>query len=253
MSSPVSEIAVLQRPNAPDLVYQRDLGVAPYLVFLPGFNSNMFGRKAEFLRAFAATRGLGFVRFDYRGHGDSSGRLADGNIERWYEDALAVIDACTDTALILVGASMGTWISLLIARANPARVHSVVGLGGAPDSTSLLFESLDAEARAALRRDGIAYRSSRYGDGPYPVTPAMVEAGERSAVLSGGWALDCPLRLLHGMNDPDVPWEHAIRTAESIEGDDMQVILLKHGDHRLSDPPHLRALGSCLTELLADT
>ena len=212
----------------------------------------MFGRKAEYLAQFGAERGLGFVRFDYRGHGDSTGRLEDGSIEQWLADAEAVIELAAAPSYIAIGASMGAWIALLLARRRRAHLAGIVGVGAAPDGLCRLAANLSAEQRAALAADGVFYRPSRYGDGPYPITSRMLEAAASHQVLAGDWRLCCPLILLHGVDDPDVPWEHAAEALQRLDCEKAELRLRKGGDHRLSDPADLLAIGRCVDELLED-
>ncbi|MCH9671519.1 MAG: alpha/beta hydrolase [Gammaproteobacteria bacterium] len=233
------------------IAYQCAHGAGPYVMFLPGFNSHMFGAKAEYLRQLCASSGNGYVRLDYRGHGLSSGRLEDGTISQWLADARAVIAACGVERVVAVGASMGAWIALLLAKRQVVHIDGVIGVGGAPDATVRLVESLDDAGRVALARDGIAYRPSRYGDGPYPVTAAMVDDGRAHGVLSADWTLSCPLRLLHGLEDPDVDWQVAVQAVQALDCHNAQVQLLKGGDHRLSKPEELAAMGRAVEEVLA--
>ena len=219
-------------------------------MFLPGFRSDMTGDKATALAAFCAERGQAMLRFDYSGHGASGGRFEDGTIGRWTDDALAVIDRLTEGPLILVGSSMGGWIALLAALARPDRVAALIGIAAAPDFTeALMWQAMTVEQRATLMRDGVMHRPSQYGE-PYPITRALIEDGRTQLLLNAPIALDCPVRLLHGQDDPDVPWELALRIAERVTGPDVQVILVKDGDHRLSRPQDLALLRRTLAPLL---
>lgn len=233
------------------LAWARIAGTSPGVVFLPGYRSDMQGSKAVFLRDHCAARGIGFLRLDYSGHGGSAGRFEDGTIGQWAADALAVFDALTDGPQILVGSSMGGWIALLIARQRAARLAGLIGIAPAPDFPQLLlWPALLPEQRMALQRDGIIHLPSQYGE-PTPVTLALIEDGRRQSVLGAPLDLPCPVRILQGMADPDVPWRHAIRIMETLAAGDARLILVKDGDHRLSRPEDLRLLAETLEALRA--
>jgi pimeloyl-ACP methyl ester carboxylesterase len=240
----------LDRGDGVELAWARQDGKSPTVVFLTGFHSDMTGEKATALAAFCAECGQAMLRFDYSGHGTSGGRFEDGTISRWTDDALAMIDRQTDGPLILVGSSMGGWIALLAALGRPDRVAALVGIAAAPDFTeALMWPAMTLEQRATLERDGVVHRPSQYGD-PTPITRALIEDGRARLVLTGRIQLDCPVRLLHGQNDPDVPWRMALRIAERVSSNDVQVILVKDGDHRLSRPQDLSLLCRTLAALL---
>ena len=240
----------LDRGNGTELAWARLDGHGPALVFLPGFRGDMTGDKATALAAFCADRGQAMLRFDYSGHGASSGDFLDGNIGGWAADALAAIDALTTGKLILVGSSMGGWIALLTALARPERIAALVGIAAAPDFTQrLLWDGMAPPERAALERDGVLYVPSRYGD-PTPITCALIEDGANHLVLTGPMPIHCPVRLLHGQADPDVPWDLALHIARQIETPDARVILIKDGDHRLSRPADLALLRQTVAGLL---
>jgi len=240
----------LDRGNAIQLAWIRIEGRGPTVVFLPGFRSDMTGDKATALAALCEARGHAMLRFDYSGHGASDGDFLDGTIGAWAEDALAAIDALTDGPLILVGSSMGGWIGLLTALARPERVAAFVGIAGAPDFTQrLMWDSMTPAEQATLKRDGVLHVPSQYGE-PTPITMQLIEDGARHRVLTGRIALHCPVRLLHGQNDPDVPWQLALTIAEQAESQDVRVILVKDGDHRLSRPRDLDLLCATVGELL---
>ena len=225
-------------------------GRAPTVVFLPGFRSDMGGDKASHLARFCAARGQALLRLDYSGHGASGGRFEDGTITRWTDDALAVIDRLAAGPLILVGSSMGGWIALLVARARPDRVAALVGLAAAPDFTErLMWDAMAPPERARLLAEGVLHAPSRYGP-PTPITRALIADGRRHLLLDAPIPLACPVRLLHGQRDPDVPWETSLRLAERITGNDVRVTLVKDGDHRLSRAADLALLDAVLAPLL---
>lgn len=226
-------------------------GRGPTIVFLPGFKSDMAGSKATHLRDWAATQGRAMLRLDYAGHGASGGAFEDGTIGSWTEDASAVISARTQGPVLLVGSSMGGWIALLLARAIPDRIAALVGIAAAPDFTeTLLWNGLNAAERATLLADGYIERPSIYGENPYRFTRALIEDGRHHRLLDGPIPLTCPVRLLQGQRDDDVPWPTALRIAEQLAGDDVEITLVKDGDHRLSRPQDLALLTRTVAALL---
>jgi pimeloyl-ACP methyl ester carboxylesterase len=233
-----------------ELAYEAVPGRGPGVIFLPGFKSDMTGTKAVALRDWCVKRGQAFTRFDYSGHGRSSGKFEDGTIGRWAADAVAILDGVTTGPQILVGSSMGGWMALLAAKARPERVAALVGIAAAPDFTEdLMWATYPEEARKALRRDGIYYEPSQYGE-PYAITMRLIEEGRDHLVLRSPLPLPFPVRLIQGMQDPDVPWRTALRLAEHIDGDDVEVTLVKGGDHRLSEPVDIARLEAVLEGLV---
>lgn len=240
----------LQRDDGVELAWALQPGRDPTIVFLPGFASDMRGEKATDLVRHAAAIGQAMLRFDYSGHGASGGRMAEGTIGGWTRDALLVIDRLARGKLLLVGSSMGGWIALLAALARREQVAGVIGIAAAPDFTeALMWEAMTFEERATLMSDGVLMVPSRYG-APYPVTRALIEDGREHLLLGGPIGLDCPVRLLQGQQDPDVPWEMALRIAERLTGNDVRITLVKDGDHRLSRPHDLALLRRTLDGLL---
>ena len=240
----------LNRGDGTHLAWIRALGRGPTVVFLPGYRSDMAGEKATTLAAFCATRGQAMLRFDYSGHGASDGAFEDGTIGIWAADALKVIDTETDGPLVLVGSSMGAWIALLTARARAKRVVGLVGIAAAPDFTEeLMWAAMAPPEQATLLRDGVLRVPSQYGE-PYAITRALIEDGRRHLLLGGPIEIPCPIRLLHGQRDPDVPWETALRITERVTSEDVRVTLVKDGDHRLSRPQDLTLLCETLGALL---
>jgi pimeloyl-ACP methyl ester carboxylesterase len=240
----------LDRANGTSLAWIRLDGRGPTIVFLPGFRSDMTGDKATAMAAFCAQRGLRMLRFDYSGHGASSGDFVEGTIGAWVADALAAIDALTSGPLVLVGSSMGGWIALLAAMSRPERMAALVGVAAAPDFTQrLMWDSMMPAQRATLERDGVLYVPSQYGE-PTPITLKLIQDGVEHLVLTAPISIRCPVRLLHGQADPDVPWELALRIAEQAETPDVRVILVKDGDHRLSRPSDLDLLRQTVATLV---
>jgi pimeloyl-ACP methyl ester carboxylesterase len=246
----IEESGRLVRADGVELAWKRLSGRGPTIVFLPGFRSDMEGAKALYLADFAAARGQALLRLDYSGHGASGGRFEEGTIGRWTADALEMIDGLTEGPLLLVGSSMGGWIGLNLALARPERVAAYIGIAAAPDFTeTLIWEPMPPPARAALMEQGVIHTPSEYGE-PLPITRALIEDGRRHLRLGGPIPLRCPVRLLQGQRDPDVPWRTALTLAERIESADVQVILIKDGDHRLSRDSDLALLEDVVLRLL---
>jgi pimeloyl-ACP methyl ester carboxylesterase len=242
MSGSAEESGRLPRADGVELAWKRLPGRGPVIVFLPGFRSDMEGAKALHLARRAAERGQAMLRLDYSGHGASGGRFEDGTIGLWTEDALAVIDGLTEGPLLLVGSSMGGWIGLNLALARPDRMAGYIGIAAAPDFTeTLIWDTMPSPARQALMEKGVIHAPSDYGE-PLPITRALIEDGRRHLRLGAAIPLRCPARLLQGQRDPDVPWRTALTLAERLASEDVQVILIKDGDHRLSRASDLAIL-----------
>ena len=240
----------LNRPDGATVAFHSTVGRSPGVVFLGGFRSDMTGTKANALEAACKDAGRAFTRFDYFGHGASSGTFTDGTIGRWREDAVGVLDELTEGPQVLVGSSMGGWIMLLAALARPGRVHALVGIAAAPDFTEdLMWEKFDAPVKAALQDDGIYYEPSEYDDEPYSITMRLIEEGRGHLLLGAPIPLRCPVRLLHGLDDADVPWEHSLRLARALESPDVSVTLVKSGDHRPSEPRDIARLIATVEEV----
>ena len=242
---------MLTRADGATVAYRRRGGRTPGVVFLGGFMSDMTGTKAEALDRFCAARSQAYLRFDYFGHGASSGAFKDATVGRWEADALAVLDELTEGPQVLVGSSLGGWIMLLAARARPERVRALVGIAAAPDATEdLMWAELGSEQRETLLRDGFLRLPSQYGTEGYLYTRTLIEEGRRHLVMRAPIPLSCPVRLLHGMRDPDVPWRTSLALAEKLESRDVAVTLVKDGDHRLSTEENLALLAQTLEPLL---
>lgn len=241
--------ALNQKDRSP-LACRISPGAAPAVLFLPGFRSDMGGAKAVHLDRHCRHRGQAFARFDYRGHGASPGRIEDGCLGDWCEDAVAMIDRLGPAPVVLVGSSMGAWIMLLAALERPARVAGLVGVAAAPDFTEdLIRPSLDAGQQERLARGEVVHQPSAYGD-PTPITRRLLADGAERLVLRAPLAVRCPVHLLHGQADPDVPWPTSLRLAAVLESPRVTVELVKDGDHRLSRPEDLRRLAAALDRVL---
>lgn len=246
------DTGTLDRGDGVGLAWARQAGRSPTVVFLPGYRSDMQGAKALETEAFCKATGWACLRLDYSGHGASGGAFTDGTIGIWTADALAVVDRLTEGPLVLVGSSMGGWIALLVALARPDRVAGMIGIAAAPDFTEdLMWQAMLPAERARLEADGVLHVPSDYGEN-LPITRALIEDGRTRLLLRAPIPLHCPVRLLQGQRDPDVPWETALRLATRLEATDVRVTLIKDGDHRLSRPQDLALLRGALTELLGE-
>jgi pimeloyl-ACP methyl ester carboxylesterase len=223
----------------------------PGVMFLGGFMSDMTGTKATHLEAHCLRQGVAYTRFDYSGHGQSSGKFADGTIGQWADNAVAVLDEITTGPQILVGSSMGGWIMLLAALARKERIAGLVGIAAAPDFTEdLMWAQFSDDQKKTIADEGALIEPTEYGDDPYTITRALIEDGRNQLLLRKPIALDCPVRLVQGMQDPDVPWQTALRLTEALTTDDVRIDLIKTGDHRLSEPDQLDVITKHLDEVL---
>jgi len=242
----------IDTPGGARLAYHFTEGDGPTVVFLSGFASNMSGTKALHLERWAADKGRAYLRLDYQGHGDSSGRFEDGSIGIWAQDAMDVIERVTRGPVLLVGSSMGAWIMLLAARRLGARVRALVGISSAPDFTEeLIHAQLTGPQKAELNKAGRLERASEYDQGPNVVTLRMLEDGREHLLLGEMIPVECPVRLIHGLRDRDVPWEISLRLCDRLDAEDVQVTLVKDGDHRLAEPANLNLLVSVLDNVLS--
>ena len=240
----------LARPDGGTIAYHRTAGRSPGVVFLTGLRSDMTGGKALALEALCRARGQGFLRFDYRGHGQSTGAFEEGTIGACREDALEAIDRLTQGPLVLVGSSLGGWLMLLAALARPARIAGLVGIAPAADFTEeLMWRRLSPEQRTVLLSEGILRLPSPYGPEPTPITRTLIEEGRRHLLLGGPIAFAGPVRLIHGLDDPDVPWQTSLRIAERLAASDVEVTLVKGGGHRLSEPRDLERMCGIVARL----
>lgn len=234
------------------IAYRQVLGRNPAVLFCSGFMSDMTGSKATALDAWARGAGHAFTRFDYTGHGVSSGRFEDGTIGQWLEDTLAVIDRLTEGPLILVGSSMGGWISLLAALRRPERVVGLVGIAAAPDFTEdLMWAAMDEDARRQVMETGVWLMPEENGGAPEPITRCLIEDGRNHLLLRAPIPLRVPVRLFQGQNDRSVPWPTATRLAERLDSADVRLTLIKDGDHRLSRSQDLALQIQAVEELAA--
>lgn len=229
------------------LAYRHTPGTGPTIVFLPGYASDMSGSKAVALEAWAQSTGRAFLRFDYAGCGESAGAFEDQTLASWRDDVLLLIDRLIEGPVILVGSSMGGWIMLLVAKARPDRVVGMVGIAAAPDFTDWGFTQAQ---KLTLLNEGRLEQPSDYSPEPTVTTRAFWSSGEANRLMHGPIDLPVPARLIHGQRDPDVPWEHSVTLAGLLRSDDVQTILVKDGDHRLSRPQDIALILRTLEDLV---
>ncbi|HEV2674264.1 MAG TPA: alpha/beta hydrolase [Aliidongia sp.] len=259
MPETAEDAGILPREGRASIAYVRQQGNGnsdhaglPGLLHLGGFRSDMTGIKATHLHGFARDRGQAFVRFDYRGHGADAAHFQDYTVGDWIDDALAVFDDLTQGPQVLIGSSMGGWIMQHVALARADRVVGLVGIATASDFTERLIRPrLDAAAHARLAADGFLTVPSLYDPAGYMLTARLIDDGRRHALLPGPIPIRCPVRLLHGLADPDVPWSLSLDLAAALESSDVLVALIKDGDHRLSEPAHLARISAAVAELSA--
>jgi pimeloyl-ACP methyl ester carboxylesterase len=236
-------------------------GAAPGLLWLGGFKSDMKGVKAEALDLWASQHGRAMTRFDYSGHGESGGSFTDGTIGRWLEESLAVFDAFCRGPQVVIGSSMGGWLALLLTRElarrgrqgqgaqEAAQVAGLVLIAPAVDFTQeLMWKRFPPEVRREIEQTGVWARPSQYSDEPYLITRGLIEEGRNHLLLDGMIETGCPVRILQGVQDPDVPWEHAVELTSRFAQDDVVLTLVKDGDHRLSRPEDIERLIAAVAE-----
>ena len=247
----MSDPDYLDGPEGRRIAYRRTDGAGPGIVFLGGFKSDMTGTKAVFLEEWARSEGKAFLRFDYSGHGESSGAFEDGSIGDWAADAMAAIGILTDGPQVLVGSSMGGWISLLVARAMPERVAGLVTIAAAPDFTEdSMWAGFSEAQKAVLETAGRIELPSDYSDEPYVITRRLIEDGRENLVLRARLSLTFPVRFLQGTADEDVDQSVALRLLDHAAGDDMRLTLVKGADHRFSTPECLEIILKGIREVL---
>ena len=232
-------LSYLESSERPRLAYRLRTGADPTLIFLPGYASDMDGTKALALDALAARHGRAMLRFDYSGTGASGGQFEDGTLAGWLDQALVMVDQLTDGPVILVGSSMGGWIALHAAVRRPERVAALVGIAAAPDFTDWGYT---AEQKTQLLSKGRLELPNPYGDEPHVTTAAFWKSGEALRLLDQPIAVECPVRLIHGDLDAEVPVDVALRLMRQLRSADVQLNILKGGGHRLSEPHEIDAI-----------
>ena len=242
----------LQRENLPALAYVKSEGKTdkPMIVFLGGFRSDMEGTKAIFLEEECKKAGYSYVRFDYRGHGQSEGVFEEACIGEWLQDVLDVLEHCTSGKVVLVGSSMGGWLSLLAALKKPDQIQALIGLAAAPDFTAWMEDAMTEDQKTEMTEQGFIALPNDYSDEPYIISRKLIEDGKDHGLLNGVIDLDIPVRLIQGKKDSDVPWKVAEDIKNAITGKDVQAIYIEEADHRLSKPEELEVLKKKLFEVL---
>ena len=239
--------SVLKKRDGAEIAYHMTPGEAPGIVFFGGFMSDMTGTKAQWLESFARGAGFPYLRFDYSGHGASEGAFTEGTIGGWLEDVLDALDHLTEGPQVLVGSSMGGWLALLAALKRPGRVRGIVGLAGAPDFTEdLIYGELSPAQMDVLMREGVVNLPRDYGETPYAITRALIEEARAHLLLRGPIGITCPVHLLHGLADPDVPWRTAVKILEKLASPGAAATFIKDADHRLSRPEDLERIGAAV-------
>ncbi|WP_421725195.1 alpha/beta hydrolase [Bauldia sp.] len=259
MTQPVAE-TVTVGPDARTIATLSRPGKSPGLIWLGGFASDMTGTKAEALDAFAARRGLAMTRFDYSGHGASGGTFAEGTISRWLEEARCVFDRTTGPQIV-VGSSMGGWLALLLAQAHrdavgaeASRLAGLVLIAPATDMTrTLMWEGMSEAERAALMETGAHQASSDYDDEGYLITRALIEDGDKHLFGDRLIETGCPVHIVQGVQDTDVPWQHATDLVSRLASDDVVLTLIKDGDHRLSRPEDIERIEAAIADIIAES
>lgn len=240
------EIRYFARADGLRLAYRRAEGAGPTLVFLPGYMSDMAGGKASALFDWAVAHGRSCLLLDYAGCGQSEGDFADQTLTGWRDDVLAMLDALVDGPVVLIGSSMGGWLMLMVGEVLGMRLAGLVGIAPAPDFTRWGFS--DAQ-RAEIRAKGVHFEANPYGPEPTPTYKGLYESGEANLLLGREIAIDCPVRLLHGQADADVPWDISLRLADALRSNDVRVNLIKDGDHRLSRDADIALLLATVAEV----
>lgn len=246
------DVQFLERENRPRLAYRTTAGTRPTVVFLPGYMSDMEGGKAQAVFQWAMDQGHGCLLLDYSGCGQSGGQFADQTLIDWRDDVIDLIDARADGPLLLVGSSMGGWLMLLVAleltrRDGPDRIAGLTGIAAAPDFTSWGFS--DSE-KAIIQAEGALVEETPYGDQPYVTTRAFVQSGDANLLLANPIPLTCPVHLLHGQEDGDVPPDISLRLAAALSSDHVEISLIKGGDHRLSRDRDIALLINSIARLI---
>ena len=237
------------------IAVRRREGAAPGLFWVGGFKSDMKGTKAEALDLWARDNGRAMTRFDYSGHGESGGNFTDGTIGRWFEETLAVFDGFCRGPQVVIGSSMGGWLALLLTRELIRRVQPdpcvtrLVLIAPAVDFTEeLMWKRFPPEVKREIEQAGVWARPSQYSEQPYPITRGLIEEGRRHLLLDGMIETGCPVRILQGVQDPDVPWQHTVELTARFARDDVVLTLVKDGDHRLSRPEDIERLIAAVAE-----
>ncbi|XP_014051662.1 palmitoyl-protein thioesterase ABHD10, mitochondrial [Salmo salar] len=246
-----STVQYATRPDLPKLAYRKVKGKSPGVVFLPGFASNMGGKKAEALEEFCKSLGHAYIRFDYTGCGSSEGEMVDGTVGTWKRDVLYVLDELVEGPQILVGSSMGGWLMCLAAIARPEKTAAMVGISTAADHFVTVFNTLPIEARKEIEEKGQWVVPTKHNEeGSITFTTEFLKEAEQHCVLQSPIPVTCPVRLIHGMKDQDVPWHISMQLAERVLSNDVDVILRKHGQHRMAEKEDIKLIVYTIDDLI---
>jgi pimeloyl-ACP methyl ester carboxylesterase len=243
-------LQLIARGDGIELAVRFRPGCGPTIIFLPGYMSDMQGSKALALDAWARESGHALLRFDYSGCGESAGHFEDGTIDQWRDDVLCVIERLVTGPVILIGSSMGGWLALLVAQILRRQVVALIGIAAAPDFTQWGFSH---EEKRWLEKHDRIERPSQYSPEPMVTTAKFWQSGARNLLLDTDIAIDCPIRLIHGQRDPDVPWEISLQIAAHVRSADVQTILIKDGDHRLSRDSDIALMRKVVRDVLETT
>ncbi|KAI1903110.1 hypothetical protein AGOR_G00023830 [Albula goreensis] len=246
-----STVQYVTRPDLPKLAYRKVKGKSPGVVFLPGFASNMGGQKAEALEEFCQSLGHSYLRFDYTGCGASEGVRKECTVGSWKRDVLFLLDELVDGPQILVGSSMGGWLMLLAAVARPERIAALVGISTAADHFVTAFKSLPLEVRKEFEEKGEWTVATKHNEeGSYTVSMDFLQEAENHCVLQGPIPVTCPVRLIHGLKDQDIPWHISMQVADRVLSTDVDVILRKHGQHRMGEKDDIKLMVYTIDDLI---
>ncbi|XP_066542537.1 abhydrolase domain containing 10, depalmitoylase b [Hoplias malabaricus] len=246
-----SSVQYISRPDLPKLAYRRVKGKSPGVVFLPGYGSNMSGQKSEALQDFCKSLGHSYLRFDYTGHGASEGVFSEGTIGTWKKDVLFMLDEVADGPQILVGSGMGGWLMLLAAIARPEKTKALVGISTAADHFVTAFKSLPLEARKEFEEKGMwTIPTKSNEEGVYTVSMDFLKEAENHCILQSPIPITCPVRLIHGLKDEDVPWHISMQVAERVLSSDVDVILRRHGQHTMREKDDIKLMVYTIDDLI---
>ncbi|KAJ8276402.1 hypothetical protein COCON_G00081540 [Conger conger] len=246
-----STVQFATRPDLPKLAYRKVKGKGPGVVFLPGYASNMGGQKAEALEDFCKSLGHSYLRFDYTGCGASEGVLTEGTVGSWKRDVLFVLDELVDGPQILVGSSMGGWLMLLAAIARPEKIAALIGISTAADHFVTAFKSLPLEVRKEFEEKGEWSIPTKHNEeGCYKLSMDFLQEAENHCVLQCPIPVTCPVRLIHGLQDQDTPWHISMQVAERVLSTDVDVILRKHGQHRMTEKDDIKLIVYTIDDLI---
>ncbi|XP_036911238.1 palmitoyl-protein thioesterase ABHD10, mitochondrial isoform X1 [Sturnira hondurensis] len=246
-----TSISFLSRPDLPNLAYKRLKGKSPGIIFIPGYISNMNGTKALAIEEFCKSLGHAYIRFDYSGVGNSDGNLQECTVGRWRKDVLSIIDELAEGPQILVGSSLGGWLMLHAAIARPQKVVALIGIAAAVDGLVTKFNQLPVEVKKEIETKGIWSMPSKYSqEGAYHIQYSFIKEAEHHCLLHSPIPVNCPVRLLHGMEDDVVPWHTSIQVADRVVSTDVDVILRKHSDHCMKEKADLQLLVYTIDDLI---